>query len=280
MEGPSRNIIVNEDDTRKVEVYTQGDVDVTPTGIPIMASDAGGTIRILKQDEKGNLNVSVQGSSGTMGVRFSDEPYVVTEGKYGATKIATIHNTDGALKIYDIANGTVQVSGITNSIGVYLDTWRQTGAVRVGQVDGTVAVYFSQSNPKVNLGTDIINFGATASVASAGGSVSGSVNTAGGSGANTVKAPVAGRNIKVYAFSLTTTAQVHLSPRFTTGGSGGATELWRMALQAPAQGISGANLAVTPPGYLFSTGAGNTLAIFLDSASLVHYSVAYFLESA
>ena len=105
------------------------------------------------------------------------------------------------------------------------------------------------------------------------------------SGANTVVSPEASRNINVYAFSLTTTAQVHISPRFSIGQTGGAganpaTVLWRVALQAPTQGIAGANLAVTPPGYLFATGVGNTLALYLDSGSLVHYSVSYFKESA
>ncbi len=441
-----RNIIVNEGDTRKLDIFTQGDLSVSPTGIPIMASDANGTIRILKQDDKGNLNVNMQvgnvtatiggtmavyfdqsaptvnatgaggsisvnvvaggagggvaqtqvrnaanvwtdvgyaanqlnvpvyiagsaassslqiiGITNTIGVRFSDEPYVVTEGKYGATKIATIHNTDGALKIYDIANGTVTVnagsgtmgvrvqqidgtvgvyfsqseptvkiknetsgtinikfnseptvidsgkdgtttrplrmnsdgaikvydlaagtvsiSGYSGSVGVYIDTWKQTGAVRVGQVDGTVAVYFSQSNPKVNLGVDIINCAHTASIASAGGSVSGSTSGISVSGVQIV-APEANRVIKVFALALSTTAQVHLTSKFTNGSGGSPVELWRYGLQAPSQGMAGANLAVTPPGYLFATPSGATLCIVLDSASLVHYSISYFKESA
>ena len=96
----------------------------------------------------------------------------------------------------------------------------------------------------------------------------------------TIVSPEASRNIKVYAFSLTTTAQVHNQVRFTDGNGASPTTLWQVALQAPSQGIAGANLAVMPPGFLFAAGIGNTLALVKDTASLVHYSVSYFLESA
>jgi hypothetical protein len=426
MDSKPRSVIVNEDDNRKLEIYTHGDLDTSPSGIAVFAADANNTLRILKQDDAGNLNVNVQAGgagggvaqtqvrdsagawadvgysagkqnmpvylagsaassslqiigitntirigdipgsvavyfspsnpavnatfagtmavyfdqsepvvkvknetngtisvkfnseptvvssgkqgvttrplimntdgaikvydvvngtmtvnsgTGTLAVRFSDEPYVVTEGKYGATKIATIHNTDGALKIYDIAQGTVTVTGITNTIGIYLDTWRQTGAVRVGQVDGTVAVYFSQSNPKVNLGVDIINCAHTASIANAGGSVSGSTSGVSVSGVQII-APEANRVVKVYAFSIMSTAAVNLTSKFTNGSGGSPVELWRVAMISPTGGVAGANLAVTPPGYLFATPSGATLCIVNDSASLIHYSVAYFKESA
>lgn len=108
----------------------------------------------------------------------------------------------------------------------------------------------------------------------------GTASSAGGAGLNTVVSAEASRNIKVYAYTLTTTAQVGIVPRFSDGSSASGTTFWRIgAMQAPSQGIAGANLAVTPPAYLFATGAGVTLALYLDSASLVHYSVAYFKES-
>lgn len=66
-----------------------------------------------------------------------------------------------------------------------------------------------------------------------------------------------------------------------TNGSGAApVEYWRYALQAPTAGIAGANLAVSPPAYIFATGENTTLCITCDNASLVHYSVGYFKESA
>ena len=239
----------------------------------------------------------------------SSNPFPVTvnrvtslvDGTVSVENITRVRNVvDGTLslitrvdRVLNLIDGTLSVVGavtnITNSINVHLLSTNGTIGVNIGTLtntasisakDGTFAIYFSPANPKVHLGTDIINTSHTAVIGAAGGTVSGSVTSVGGSGINTIISPEASRNIKVYAFSLTTTAQVGITPRFTTGGSAGATEKWRVALQAPSQGIAGANLAVTPPGYLFETGSGNTLAIYLDSASLVHYSVSYFKESA
>jgi len=95
----------------------------------------------------------------------------------------------------------------------------------------------------------------------------------------TLASPVASSVTKVYSISFTTTAQVGTVVRLTDG-AGSATEYWRYVLQAPSQGIAGANIAVPPPGYLFATGSNTTLAIHTDNASLVHYTVAYFRESA
>lgn len=322
MESPNRNVIVNEDDNRKLEIYTQGDLDASPSGVGTFASDANGTLRILKQDNKGNLNVNIQDSSGTMGVylsgtagtlgvrvgqvdgtvavyfsqsaptvkvknetngtiavKFDSEPTVIASGKDGATTRPLRSNSDGAIKVYDLTAGTVSISGYSGTIGVYVDTIRQTAGVRVGQVDGTVAVYFSQSNPKVNLGTDIVNIGATGVVASNGNSVSGSTSGVSTSGVQLV-APIASRTTKVYAFSIMSTAAVNLTAKFTNGSGASPVELWRVAMISPTGGVAGANLAVTPPGYLFATPSGATLCIVLDSASLIHYSVSYFRETA
>ena len=87
-------------------------------------------------------------------------------------------------------------------------------------------------------------------------------------------------NFKIYAFALSSTAQSNISVQFTNGAGTSPTEFWRYALQAPSQGVMGANLAVSPPGYIFATGTNVTLALVIDSASLVHYSVSYIKESA
>ena len=95
----------------------------------------------------------------------------------------------------------------------------------------------------------------------------------------TVVGPDAGDKIKVFALSVTTTAQEHMIVKFTNGADATPAEYWHYGMQAPAQGIAGANLAVSPPAYLFATAVNTTLAIEVDSASLVHYSVSYFVES-
>lgn len=110
--------------------------------------------------------------------------------------------------------------------------------------------------------------------------VSGSTSGVSPSGV-TLVSPSANASFKVFAFSLQTTGLVSLVARFTNGG-GSATEFWRGLVTAnETTGTpKGANLAVPPPSYLFATGVSTTLALHLDTASLVHYSVSFIKESA
>ena len=230
-----------------------------------------------------------------------------------ATGLPAGINTLGSVAVFfNPSVPQVSVSGITNSISVHLISTGgtivtkfapETGLPAGVNTLGSIAVFFNPSVPGVSIsgqatgntlrvfldaasglpaGANILGFSnisSTAVIGAAGGSVAGTASGVSASG-NTIVSPEASRNIKVYAFSITTTAQVGLATRFTQGSAASPTELWRVALQAPtAPGISGANLAVTPPGYLFAAGVGNTLSLVLDSASLVHYSVAYFKES-
>lgn len=206
-----------------------------------------------------SIAVHVLSTGGTIMVSDKSEPTVVASGKQATTTRPFIVNSDGAIKIYDIVTGTIAaVTNITNSISVHM---LSTG--------GTIAVKIDPSYNVVNTGSTII-IPQTASSSTSAVSVSGA----------TVVSPVTSRLIKVYAFSLTTTGVVNITARFTNGAGTSPTEFWRVALRAPSTGIAGANLAVTPPGYLWATASGSTLSLLLDTASLVHYSVSYFLESA
>lgn len=163
------------------------------------------------------------------------------------------------------------ITGITNSINVYLGATAGTLGVRVGQVDGTVAVYFSQSKPAV-----LSDIQGTASLFTASGSASG-VSVSG----NTIISPSANASFKVYAYSIQTTGQVSLATKFTNGAGTSPTEFWRPLVTASGvTGAQGANLATQPGAPLFVTGTSTTLSLLLDSATLVHYSVSYTKESA
>lgn len=172
-------------------------------------------------------------------------------------------NSDGAIKVYEVANGTMTingtVTGITNSIAVHV---LSTGGTLIVKPD-PAGTFFTNNASTVNIFT-----------------VSGSTSGVSLSGVQLV-APSANASFKVFAFSLQTTGIVSVVARFTNGG-GSATEFWR-ALVTSNQTSStpiGANLAVQPPGYLFATGTSTTLALHLDTATLVHYSVSYIKESA
>lgn len=177
---------------------------------------------------------------GSIAVFFDpSEPTVVSSGKDGATTRPIRMDSGGAIKIYDIADGSISIQAGSADIG------------KVHDLSGTATLPVTDS-------------GTFAGISALG---------------KTLASPISGSVIKVCAYALTTTAQVHTVARFTNG-AGSATEFWRIALQAPAQGIAGANLAVSPPAYLFAIGANVTLALHTDNASLIHYSVTYFRESA
>ena len=161
-------------------------------------------------------------------------------------------------------------------------------AVNIGKTDGTITVRLDpgyeigsikgiNSTVQVRLdpGYNVVNGSQTIVIPIQSSGTFNGVSVLG----KTIAGPTTSRALKVYAIALTTTAQVGIVAKFTNG-AGSATEFWRYALQAPAQGIAGANIAVSPPSYLFATAAGATLALVLDSASLVHYSVSYFEETA
>ena len=184
-------------------------------------------------------------------------------------------------RVFNLIDGTLStVQRVQNIVDGTLTTI--TGVDRVRNlIDGTVSVVTAvgRVNNIVDGTLSLVNIQATAVISAAGGSVAGSTSGVSVSGV-TIVSPEASRNIKVYAFSLITTAQVGSQIRFTNGAGTGPVVLWQVALQAPAQGIAGANLAVSPPGYLFATGVGSTLALVKDTGSLLHYSVSYFKESA
>lgn len=359
MDGTTgRPFRMNSDGAIKIYDIAQGSVTVSGTLTGITNSIA----------------VHILSTNGTMGVKFSDEPTVVASGKQGTTTRPFLMNTDGAIKIYDIAAGSVTVSGtitgITNSIAVHVLSTNGTMAVNVGKVDGTVAVFFSPGTPSINnaswigstaptvgsktsassipvvvasdqgsmavhilstggtlnvrlsdnsaglitddtpftpatdLGfpmmgffddtsTDSVDEGdagivrmtgnrilmshtdSTASLFTVSGSTSG-VSVLG----TTLVSPSANASFKVYAYSIQTTGAVSVTATFTNG-AGSATEFWRPLITASGvTGSQGANLTATPGAPLFATGVSTTLALKLDSATLVHYSVAYTKESA
>lgn len=241
------------------------------TGLPA-GSNTIGSVAVFYSPA--NPTVTANAGTGTFAVFFSP-----------ANPAVNVSN--GSINVYLGATaGTLVVklapetglpagSNTLGSIGVFFSPSNPTVTANVGT--GSSAVYFSSSNPKVTLGTDIVNVSHTAIIPQ---TVTGSVSSQGGSGLNTLISPESGRVIKVYAYSITTTGQVNNNVRFTNGSTGGGGELWRLALEAPAQGIAGANLAVTPPGYLFAGPTNSTIALYLGEASLVHYSLAYFKETS
>jgi hypothetical protein len=80
--------------------------------------------------------------------------------------------------------------------------------------------------------------------------------TGNGSTRETFVSSAAGARVKVYAYSITSTAQaVNQVGWFSSN----ANLLWPIVMQSFSSGITGANLAVSPPAWLFATDAANAL---------------------
>ncbi|MCK9370420.1 hypothetical protein M0R04_10970 [Candidatus Dojkabacteria bacterium] len=246
------------------QVIVLGDPSVTDSVAEVRATDPDSNSEgIVVRDVNTSAIVS----------RLASTLTIKTDPGYELGSIKGINST---VAIYfDRGEPTVIAKAGTGTFTVKFDPGYELGSVK--SINSTVAVYFDQSNPSVNVGTPSVNdLSGTAILPQV---LSGSFTGSYPSG-YTIKAPIASRVIKVYAYSLTTTAQASSVVKFGDGGAAGTT-FTETALYAPSQGISGSNQQVTPPGYLFATASGSTLAIKCDeTTSLIHYTVSYFLESA
>lgn len=103
-----------------------------------------------------------------------------------------------------------------------------------------------------------------------------SASTTGQSSATTIISSNATTRGKVFAYSITST----LAGPVEWGIYNGATRLWGGVLAAPSSAISGVNLAVSPPAYLFanSTGAALTFNVASSNAGM-NVSLAYWLST-
>lgn len=103
-----------------------------------------------------------------------------------------------------------------------------------------------------------------------------SASTTGQSSATTIISSNATTRGKVFAYSITST----LAGPVEWGIYNGATRLWGGVLAAPSSAISGVNLAVAPPAYLFanSTGAALTFNVASSNAGM-NVSLAYWLST-
>jgi hypothetical protein len=69
---------------------------------------------------------------------------------------------------------------------------------------------------------------------------------------------------RVFAFSITSTAAVPSTLLFMTAST---THLWGVGFGSGSSGVTGANLAVAPPGFLFAAAAGEALQCVIQAAS-------------
>lgn len=194
----------------------------------------------------------------------SDSVSAVQSGTWTVTANAGTNLNTSTLALESGGN----LAAIATSASV-LDDWDESDRAKVNLIVGQAGIAAGVGATGATVPRIVIANDQGKTLLSAGGSASSSGN-------NTLVA--AGTNkLKVYAFSLTTTSTTAMTCIFQSGAGG--TELWRVVLQAPTSVSTGANLAVTPPAYLFATASATLLNLNLSSANAVHYSISYYDEA-
>jgi len=96
----------------------------------------------------------------------------------------------------------------------------------------------------------------------------------------TIASSNAAQRAFVYAYSIISTITAFQQVGFYSTNAGTSSLVWSLGLHATSSAISGANLAVTPPAYLFasSTGAALTVNVPTTNAGMT-VSVAYWVST-
>lgn len=261
----------NETDLEQNQVFLMGFNGATWDRMRMGTGVATGAQRVvLASDSAGSMSIS--GQTATLAVYFDQS----------APTVKAVPSTGTFTVAFDPGHELGTIKGNSNTLTVFLpDTGHTIGKVDAGA--GTFTVKFDPGNTlgKVDQGVGgtsawLANIQGTASLFTVSGSTSG-ISVSG----VTLISPSANASFKVYAYSLQTTGAVSITAKFTNGAGSGPTEFWRPLITAAGvTGSQGANLATQPGAPLFATGTSTTLALVLDTASLVHYSVSYTKESA
>ncbi|MEK7112180.1 MAG: hypothetical protein AAB875_02530 [Patescibacteria group bacterium] len=282
-------------------VSSIGSISGISNSIAVHLLTTGGTMAVNLGKVDGTVAVYLHSTGGTLGVNVGkiDDNVSVKFATVSGTAGVNIGKVDGTIqvnvgKISDTiavwltgTSGTLNVRLADNSAGLITDDTAFTPAVDVGFP--AMALFDDTATDVVDEGDAgilrmtlnrvlMVHDDSTASIFTASGTAAG-ISLSG----NTVIAPSANYSFKIYAYAIQTTGVVSLAARFTNGAGTGPTEFWRPFV-TPATTTSetrGANLSTAGPGSpLFATGVNTTLSLLLDTATLVHYSVAYTKESA
>lgn len=165
---------------------------------------------------------------------------------------------------------------VTQATGTNLHSVIDSGSVTIQSNASVNIAQIAGTTTSVNTGTVDAGTQRVVQANGAGKTIKSASGSASTSGNNTLVA--AGTNkLKVFAFSLSTSSTTAITCKFQDGASG--TDLWSVILQAPTSVSTGANLAVSPPAWLFNTSAATLLNLNLSSANAVQWSVSYFEEA-
>lgn len=255
--GTIKNLMTAGSVTTAAPTYTTGNIN------PLSLTTSGALRVDLGATSANATAVKVDGSavtqpvSGTVSIT-SNSAVNVAQMNGVATTMGNGVSGTGVQRVTIASDSTGTLAGVTTV--TTLTNQSQEGGVNISLNAGAVDTGTRRVVQANGAGKTIV-------------SKSGSAST---SGNNTLVA--AGTNrLKVFAFSLSTSSTTALTVKFQDGASG--TDLWSVILQAPTSISTGANLAVSPPAWLFATSSATLLNLNLSSANAVQWSVSYFDEA-
>lgn len=262
------------DNLRTVYQSTAADLNVTVAGYSTIATVSTGSVRV-HQSTAADLNVTVAGystiatvSTGSVRVHQSTAADLnVTVAGYStiatvSTGSVRVHQSTAADLNVTVAgySTTVNVSSVAGAVVVRVNT-SSGGAVEGSTITpstGELGLNVRWVQPTGRQSTSILVLN----------------QTAGGSTA--LISSVAALKHKVYAFGVYSTVTDISSAAFL---SSAVIERWGMILGSGSSGITGANLAVSPPGFLFETVVANALNFTASATGLYRVSLSWFTEA-
>ena len=233
---------------------------------------AGSTTITVRQSTAGDLKVQVEPGAGSLPIKAGDQ----TAGQYLPVRIVDssgtgfagfgLDYTDGSTTSTLAAAGfafnnssanTMRLVGSTTPLPTY--TADSTGRAVPVSTSSTTA-----NNIGMNIWAQLPACQSTTILVL--------TQTAGGS--TTLISSVAAKQHRVYAFSVTSTLIATSSATFASS----ANDRWGLLVGTGSSGVSGGNLAVSPPGFLFTTETASALTFVTSSTGLYRVSVSFFTE--
>lgn len=269
-------------------------VQITPrqlnssvVAIPVVSLDANGDIG---SPGGGSTQVSIKEMLTSSGASVMDSTEgaikvnVVAGAAGGSTEVTVRQSTAADLAVSAVQGSTVWAVQIPTSQSIQVKN--STIGDLLASVQQNSTVWFAQSVIRDSSGVAYPGITTRPTTAVMGLPVRTVLNdlqstcfsTIGnGSTSDTVVSSVAAQSVKVYAYSITSTAQAINSLSFA---SSLANPIWTVQMQAVSSAITGANLAVTPPAWLFKTAAGEPLVFKIGpNTGSYHLSFSYFIEA-
>lgn len=256
--------------------YTDGDVDASISGQAILFDNSSNTLRPVTLSRGLPVNV-VAGSAASTEVTIRQSTYTDLNGLFriadrdASTNVANVTNTTPASTAYAVAvrevahSTTVQVSSVA-------------GVVVVNLRDGSgnaleSAVTTPSTTARGLIVRPVVNGVQSTTVL---------ITSTNSTALYDLISSVAGARQKVYAYMVTST---HTVPSTLFFVSSNAIDRWHVGFGSGSSGITGANMAVTPPGWIFHTDVANALRVRIEGGSsaastvIARVSISWFSEA-